>query len=72
MNLAELYRVIDSGGYRLTARLVVDAPYGVVTPEIRAALAAYKPLILQRLVSETERGELGRWRGAARRSPTAS
>ena len=32
-------------------RLHIDAPAGVLTPQLRAALAEHKPLLLQRLTS---------------------
>ena len=48
------------------ARLVVDAPAGVVTTELRAALAVHKALILERLIRDEQRARLVdvRWGGA--------
>jgi hypothetical protein len=49
MTASDLHRRLWDLGVRLSAvegRLRVDAPVGVVTPEIRAALAEHKPAIL--------------------------
>jgi hypothetical protein len=50
MTLVDLIAALDVRGVRLTARLEVDAPAGVLTPELRAALSAHKPALLARLV----------------------
>jgi hypothetical protein len=71
MTLPDLIAALDARGVRLSARLVVDAPAGVLTPELRDALAAHKPLLLQRVVREMVWAELSplRW-GPARGDPT--
>jgi hypothetical protein len=61
MTLPELQSSLDSLGIELSARLdadalarlVVDAPAGVVTPEIRAALANHKPALMDILVNRS-------------------
>jgi hypothetical protein len=62
MTLAELTAALDAQGVRLPARLVVDAPAGVLTAELHDALAAHKPLLLQRVVREMVWAELSTWR----------
>lgn len=62
MTAAELLAMLDSRGIRLSARLVVDAPGGTLTPELREALAVHKPLLLQRVVREMVWAELSTWR----------
>jgi TubC N-terminal docking domain len=71
MTLAELIAALDARGVALSARLVVDAPAGVLTPELREALAEHKPLLLQRVTREMAWGELAarRW-GPAVGDPT--
>lgn len=54
MTLPELTEALDALGVRLSVRLVVDAPRGVLTPEIRDALAVHKPLLLLRLSREAQ------------------
>jgi hypothetical protein len=49
MTLHELLAALDAGGVSLSLRLVVDAPRGVLTEELKAALLAHKPLLLARL-----------------------
>jgi hypothetical protein len=54
MNLRELESCLDSLGVKLAARgdkLCVDAPAGVLNPQLRAALAEHKPALLLRLAS---------------------
>ena len=46
MTLPELQSCLDHLGVKLSLRLVVDAPAGVMTPEIKTALAAHKPRLL--------------------------
>ncbi len=56
MTPADLIRDLTERGATLTPRgdrIVVDAPQGVVTPEIRARLAELKPELL-RLLSRTD------------------
>jgi hypothetical protein len=62
MTLPDLIAALDARGVRLSARLVVDAPAGVLTPELRDALAAHKPLLLQRIVRGMVWAELSGWR----------
>ena len=55
MTLPELQSCLDHLGVTLSLRLVVDAPAGVLTPEVRSALADHKPALLGLLVGvETE------------------
>ncbi len=49
MTLPELQSCLDSLGVKLSPRLVVDAPAGVMTAELRDALAAHKPALLRLL-----------------------
>jgi hypothetical protein len=44
---------LDHLGVKLSLRLVVDAPAGVMTEEIKAALAAHKPHLLAMLAGES-------------------
>jgi hypothetical protein len=46
MTLPELQACLERLGVKLSLRLVVDAPAGVVTADIRDALAAHKPRLL--------------------------
>ena len=49
MTLSDVLRSTEAAGIRLEARgatLHVEAPSGTVTPELRAALVAHKPLLL--------------------------
>ena len=49
MNLPELVEALEARGVKLSLRLVVDAPRGVMTDQIKAALAVHKPALLARL-----------------------
>ena len=49
MTLPELADALDSRGVVLSLRLVVDAPAGMLTTEIKAALEAHKPGLVGRL-----------------------
>jgi hypothetical protein len=49
MNLPELQSCLDRLGVKLSLRLVVDAPTGALTPEIKSALVNHKPDLLSRL-----------------------
>ena len=52
MTLPDLQAGLDRLGVVLSARgdrLVIDAPAGALTPEIKAALATHKPALLARL-----------------------
>jgi hypothetical protein len=46
MNLPELQSCLDHLGVKLSFRLVVDAPVGVMTPQLISALATHKPALL--------------------------
>src|SRR5512135_3734268 len=71
MTLPELTTALDDLGVRLSARLMVDAPRGALTPELRDALDAHKALLLQRVVREMVWAELSTWRwGPAAADPT--
>jgi hypothetical protein len=72
MTLADLLEALASLGVSLSARLVVDAPRGELTPELRSALEAHKALLLQQVVREMVWAELSTWRwGPAVGDPTA-
>jgi hypothetical protein len=66
MTSADLLAALDAREVQLAARLVVDAPAGALTPELREALTAHKPLLLQRVVRGMVWAELSRmrWEGA--------
>jgi hypothetical protein len=71
MTLPELTTTLEALGVRLSARLVVDAPSGALTPELRDALAVHKALLLERVARELvwEELSLKRW-GPAADDPT--
>jgi hypothetical protein len=46
MTLPELKACLHFSGVTLSLRLHVDAPAGVLTPEIKAALAHHRPVLL--------------------------
>jgi hypothetical protein len=54
MTLPELLEALDARAVKLALRLVVDAPEGVMTQELRNALATYKPSLLARLGRQAE------------------
>jgi hypothetical protein len=54
MTLLELCSRMDSLGVRLSIRLAVDAPRGVLTPELVDALTEHKALLLTRLAREAQ------------------
>ena len=62
MSPPELTEALDGLGVVLSARLVVDAPTGVLTPELRDSLARHKALLLQRVIRELVWAELSTWR----------
>jgi hypothetical protein len=70
MTPADLSAALESADVRLGLRLVVDAPAGSITPEIKAALAEHKPLLLMKLAREAQWAVLSqqRW-GPAREAP---
>src|SRR5512135_2087735 len=71
MTLPDLIAILDALGVRLSARLVVDALSGALTPELRDALADHKALVLERVVREMVWAELSTLRrGPAARDPT--
>src|SRR6516165_3448036 len=49
MTLPEVIAALDDRGVKLSLRLVVDAPRGAMTDELRRALAEHKPSLLARL-----------------------
>lgn len=49
MTYPELLDAISTHGIKLGLRLVVDAPAGVITDELRAALKEHKPHLLAKL-----------------------
>jgi hypothetical protein len=57
VTLTDLITTLDALDVRLSARLVVDAPAGALSPELRDALAGYKPLLLEQVVREMARPE---------------
>ena len=63
MNLPELVEALEARGVKLSLRLVVDAPRGVLTDQIKTALAAHKPALLARLgrVAQWEQLATQRW-----------
>jgi hypothetical protein len=71
MTVPELSEALDTLGVVLSARLVVDAPAGVLTPVLRSALSARKAILLQAIVREMVWAELStqRW-GPAVGDPT--
>jgi hypothetical protein len=46
---------LDRLGVRLSLRLVVDAPAGVMTGELKSSLAAHKPALLAMLARADDR-----------------
>jgi hypothetical protein len=68
MTLPELAATLDTRRISLTARLVVDAPAGVMTPELRAALEKHKPRLLLALAQELLWNELARQRWSNQRA----
>jgi hypothetical protein len=71
VTLPDLAATLDDLGVRLSVRLVVDAPRGVLSEEIKTALSAHKVLVLQRVVRELVWAELStcRW-GPVAADPT--
>jgi TubC N-terminal docking domain len=67
MTLPDLVNALEAKGVRLSLRLVVDAPRGVMTDQIKTALAAHKPTLLARLGRDAQWEHLAaqRW-GPAR------
>jgi hypothetical protein len=71
MTLPELTTALDALDVHLSLRLVVDAPRGVLTPDLRDALANHKTLLMQQLVRGLLWGELSQWRwGPTHDDPT--
>ena len=54
MTLHELVETLKVRDVKLSLRLHVNAPKGVITPEIKAELARHKPSMLARLGKEAE------------------
>jgi hypothetical protein len=72
MNLPELVEALEARGVKLSLRLVVDAPRGTLTDDIKAALAAHKPALSARLGREAQWDELSKQRwGPALHEPEA-
>ena len=70
MTFHDLTRVLEARGVRLSARLVVDAPAGALTADIRAALPVHKILLLRWTVLGTACAETpGPTTGAVKRLP---
>jgi hypothetical protein len=63
--LSELESTLTDLGIRLSARLVVDAPLGALTPDLVDALAAHKPALLARL-AEAQGSDRPRWADLSR------
>src|SRR5262245_29183738 len=57
MTLSELQSCLDRLGDRLSLGLAAAAPVGVLTPEIKAALAAHKPRLVAMLALVDDRTE---------------
>ncbi len=51
LDLPGLLATLETLGIRLSLRLVIDAPRGVLTNDLKAALAAHKPLLVARLAA---------------------
>jgi hypothetical protein len=54
MTLSELMDALSARDVRLSLRLVVDAPPGALTDELRFELAAHKPAVIRRLVESVQ------------------
>jgi len=74
MTLPELVEALEARDIKLSLRLVVDAPRGVMTDEIKTALAAHKPALLARLGRNAHWEQLAaqRWGPAASDELSAS
>jgi hypothetical protein len=74
MTLHHLLHALDDRGVRLSLRLVVDAPRGALTDELRSALVAHKPNLLARLGKQAEWEYLStlRWGPALGERPEAT
>jgi hypothetical protein len=57
MTFPELLACVDRLGIRLSLRLVVDAPAGVITQELLDALLTHKPALLALLAQVDDRTE---------------
>jgi hypothetical protein len=71
MTLHDLMQALDARGVKLSLRLVVDAPRGAVTDELRTALATHKPHLLARLGRDAQWEVLAaqRWGPALQEPP---
>ncbi len=67
MTLPDLMNALEAKGVKLSLRLVVDAPRGVMTDQIKTALVAHKPALLARLGRDAQWEHLAtqRWGPAA-------
>jgi hypothetical protein len=54
MTLHDLLEALNARDVRLSLRLVVDAPRGVLSEQFKAALIAHKPTLLARLGREAQ------------------
>jgi hypothetical protein len=54
MTFPDLLEQLSEHGVRVSLRLVVDAPRGALSEEIKAALATHKPLLLMHLAREAQ------------------
>ncbi|MGO8900534.1 MAG: hypothetical protein ACLQU5_19630 [Isosphaeraceae bacterium] len=63
MTLPELLQALDTLGASLSLRLVVQVPRGLMTDELKAALIAHKPWLLDRLGRSALLEELSRQQG---------
>jgi hypothetical protein len=69
MTLGELMAALQDGEIRVSAvdgRLIVDAPRGVLTAEIKAALVAHKPELLAYVSKRSAAAALDRSAGSRR------
>jgi len=71
MTLPELVATLEARGVKLSLRLVVDSPRGVMTDQIKAVLAAHKPHLLARLGRDAQWEQLAaqRWGPALNDQP---
>jgi hypothetical protein len=52
MSLSALLALLDERDVRLSLRLVVSAPVGAITPDIREGLIRHKTVLLERLIKD--------------------
>jgi hypothetical protein len=62
VTLPELAEHLNANRVRLGLKLSIECPVpGALTPEVKAALAEHKPLIVARVANALQRGELESW-----------